>query len=114
MSDEGICANWRVAIVPGGSERPIYGRLRLVSREQMVVKADHNLLAGRPCNIALMLPKSNVAEPARFVEGQGIIVRTVLSSAQFHILVDFLELKGNGKALLEERIKKHKEMWRLS
>jgi hypothetical protein len=113
MEEEDIRVNWRAAIVPGGDERPIYGRVSSLGRKQIVVKTDYNLMPGLRCNLALMLPKYRADEPVQYIEGRCVVAISVLSavSTQFHLTLDVLEMQGNGQALLEERIKKYKEVW---
>lgn len=112
MSEEGIRANWRAAIMPENGERPIYGRLSRVGKRMAEVRVEHNLPAGHRCSLALMLPKNTPEEPGQFIEGRGVVAISVLSSAHFHIRIDLHEFKGNGEALLDERIAWHRQVWR--
>ena len=109
MDDEEIAVNWRAAIFSSEGAPPIYGRVSKIGKGGAVVKVDHNLLPGHQCSLAVQLPKSKPDEAMQLVEGYGVVLVSVLSSAQFHVTLQSLQIKGNGKALLDEQIRKYKE-----
>lgn len=110
--DEGIRVNWRAAIVLDNGKQVVHGRLQRLGKRRIVVGADCNLKPGYRCDLALMLPKLRPEEPDRIVEGRGVIALSVLSSMQFHITLERIELEGNGDALLNEHIMLHGKTWR--
>jgi hypothetical protein len=116
MEEEDIRVNWRAAIVPEDSTPPIYGRLSKLGRKRMEVRTDHNLMPGYRCNLALMLPKYRADEPVQYVEARCVVAISMLSavSSQFHLTLDVTEMRGDGDMLLEDRIKKYKEVWQRS
>lgn len=111
---EGIRVSWRVALLPRGGNNPVYGRMHSIRPERMLVNADHNMPAGCRCDFAVMLPKVKSYEQEAVLEGSGVVVLTVLSSAQFRIRVDVREFKGNGGEVLDERIRRYREAWQAS
>ena len=112
MDEVEISVSWRAAIFSAEGAPPVYGHLRKIGKGKAEVKADCNLRPGQKCGLAVRLPKSNAAEITQYVEGQGVVEASVLSSSQFHIMLRSLEIKGDGKALLSEYIRKHKEVWK--
>ncbi len=114
MDGDGIRVSWRVAVLPQGGSQPVYGRLHSISPQKMLVNADHNMPAGCRCDFAVMLPKVNSFEPESVLEGCGVVVLTVLSAAQFRIRLEVREFKGKGSMLLEERIRRYRDMWQAS
>lgn len=112
MENEEIRVNWRAAIVPLDGNRAVYGHLSTVGKRRAVVKLDHNLMPGYRCNLALMLPKNTPDEMPQYIEGRGVVAASVHSATQFHITLDWLELKGNGESLLREHIGKYREVWK--
>lgn len=113
MDEEDVRVNWRAALVPEDHTPPIYGRLSKLGRRRMEVRVDHNLMPGYRFNLALMLPRYRADEPVQYVEARCVVAISMLSAvtSQFHLTVDVTEMMGNGDALLEERIKKYKEVW---
>lgn len=112
MDDEEIRVGWRAAIVPLSGDKVVHGRLSKVGKHKAVVKADSNLPPGHRCELALMLPKSSPDEVAQFIEGRGVVTTSVLSAQQFHITLDWVELRGNSESLLREHIGKYREIWK--
>ncbi|HZW26058.1 MAG TPA: hypothetical protein VFF26_11290 [Gallionella sp.] len=112
MDEEDICVDWRAAILLDNGRRVVHGRLRRLGRGKAVVRADCNLKPGYRCNLALMLPKSRPEEPDRIVEGRGVVAYSVMSSMQFHITLERLELDGRGNEMVDEHIRLHGKVWK--
>lgn len=113
MNDEDIRVNWRATIiVQGNGARVIHGRLDRLGKGRVVIGADHNLSPGCRCYLALMLPKCSPNAASQIIQGRGVVSTSVLSSMQFHITLERLELEGNGEALLEEHIRMHGKRWK--
>lgn len=111
MSDS-IRAHWRAAIIPPHGERPLYGRLSQVGKETAVVKAEHNLPPGYACRLALMVPRDYPDEVNRFIEGDCIVMMTVLSGPHFHIRLQWKSFAGASGVLLDEQICRYASLWR--
>jgi hypothetical protein len=111
IGDEGVRINWRAAVLPNDGKAAIYGRLYRLSKSKAEVLMDRNLMPGYRCNLVLMLPKSDPDEAHQFIEGRSVVSAAVLSSMQFRITLDWLEMKGNGETLLQERLSMHRQMW---
>lgn len=112
MKDDSIRVNWRVAIIPPRGERPLYGRLVRVGKQTVMVKADHNLPPGYACRLVLMLHKDVPDETSRFIEGDCVVVTTVLSGSHFHIRLQWQSLSGASDGLLDEQIRRYASLWK--
>lgn len=109
---DSIRANWRAAIIPPHGERPLYGRLDRVSKQMAMVKAEHNLPPGYACRLALMVPKDDPDEPNQFIEGDCVVMATVLSGAHFHIRLQWQGFSGDSASLLGELIRHYSSLWK--
>ncbi|MFA6014796.1 MAG: hypothetical protein WC742_06980 [Gallionellaceae bacterium] len=112
MDDKEIRVSWRAAIVPLSGNTIVHGRLSMLGKRKAVVKADRNLPPGHRCELALMLPKNSPDDVVQFIEGRGVVTRSVLSAEQFHITLDWVELRGNSESLLKEYIGKYRALWK--
>lgn len=112
MDEEDICVDWRAAILLDNGRQVVHGRLRRLGRGRVVVRTDYNLKSGCRCDLALMLPKSRPEEPDRIVEGRGVVAHSVMSSMQFHITLERLELDGRGDQIVDEHIRIHGKVWK--
>jgi len=108
MDEAEIDVNWRAVIVPASGAAPIYGRMCKIGNGKVVVKADHNLPAGHQCSLAVMLPKRRADDTTQYIEGRGVVSISIQSSYQFRITLRSLEMKGNGKEILNEQIRRYK------
>ena len=112
MAGDEIRVNWRAVIVPASGTRPLHGRLRKLSRNRITVSADHNLMPGHRCELAVLLPKDSPEVPNRYLEGSGVVLSTVLSAMEFHITVEWKALRANGEQMLAEQIRLHGQRWK--
>lgn len=112
MNDDDIRVNWRAALLLDNGSQLVLGRLKRLGRGKAVVRADRNLRPGCRCDLALMLPKQSPDEPDRVVAGRGVVAHSILSSMQFHITLDRIELDGNGEAMVDEQIRQYGMVWR--
>lgn len=108
---EEIRVNWRTAVLLEDSDAAVWGHVCRIGKGRAVVRMDRNLSSGLRCRLVLALPKNDVAEPNCFVEADCIVSDSVHSMMQFHVTLDWLEMKGNGETLLQERLNAHKRMW---
>jgi len=70
---------------------------------------DRDFPPGRCCTVVVKLPESGQDEAEQFIQGKGEVVFSGQSSVHFEITITWLELKGNGKALLDEYIMKYRQ-----
>lgn len=111
MQGEEVRVSWRAAVLPRDGSPAIFGHLCRVGQSRAVVRMDRNLAPGQRCSLVMLLPKSDVDEPNRFVEADCIVSDVLHSRMQFHITLDWQELKGDGSELLQQRFGMHRQMW---
>ncbi len=111
MNKEEIRVNWRAVIVPANGVSPVHGRLRKLGKDKLTMGSDHDLKPGHRCKLVLMLPKSKPEASSRFVEGNGMVLTSILSEEQFQITLEWERLSGNDDNLLDEQIRLHREYW---
>lgn len=109
--DDEVRVSWRAAVMPGNGGQVIHGYLCKIGKSMAVVRMDHNLPPGLHCMLVLLLPKNSVDEPARFVEARCIVSAVVLAQMQFHITFDWLEMKGDGEHMLQQKLGVHRRVW---
>lgn len=114
MDEEDIRVNWRAAILLDDGRQVVHGRLKRLGRGKVVVRTDCNVKPGRRCDLALLLPKSRPEEPDRVVEGRGVVALSVMSSMQFHVTLERIELDGCGDAMVDEHIRMYGQVWNRS
>lgn len=112
--DEEILVSWRAAIVPENGGQPVFGFLSKIGKRSAVMKTEQNLQPGYRCNLAVMLPKNRADDAVRVIEVPSRVSASVLTSTQFHISLDWLEMCWSDEALLEEYIRKYKATWKIS
>jgi hypothetical protein len=109
MDDENISVHWRASVMPLDGKQASYGRLSKIGKGMAIVKVGHNFHPGHRCNLSVMLPKSRPDEAPRFIEADGVVSVSVLSSFDFCVTLSPLKMKGNGRTLLDEQIMKYNE-----
>jgi hypothetical protein len=102
--DEGIRANWRAAILSSRGEPQIFGRISRLSLYRVEATIPHGLLPGSHCHLVVMLPRAGQDVARRVIEGRCTVSSSAPapSGGQFHITLEWLEMLGDGEAILRD------------